>query len=150
MGYYNMLILFYIYTDILSALLNNPNNCQDSYKKGFDKIGEILDYCETFSIRTVSGNLGGGIPGILKLSRRAAIICLLEWQPYVLYNIVRTKPITMTTSSVYAFSIENFKRSEEEREELFDLMNEKLGYLIKEVSSATGSTILVGIGVHHY
>ena len=51
---------------------------------------------------------------------------------------------------MYAFSIENFKRSEEEREELFDLMNEKLGYLIKEVSSATGSTMLVGIGVQHY
>ena len=58
--------------------------------------------------------------------------------------------VSITTSSVYAFSIENFKRSEEEREELFDLMNEKLGYLIKEVSSATGSTMLVGIGVQHY
>ena len=41
--------------------------CQESYKLGFNKIGEILDYCETFNISTVS---------------------------------------------VYAFSIENFKRSE--------------------------------------
>lgn len=72
----------------------------DSYKQGFDKIGEILDYCENFSIHTVS---------------------------------------------VYAFSIENFKRSEEERDELFDLMNEKLGYLMKEIASLHEKDVRVHI-----
>lgn len=72
----------------------------ESYVLGFEKIGEILDYCETFDIRCVS---------------------------------------------VYAFSIENFKRSEEEKSELFSLMSEKMGYLLKKSDKLQEKGIRVNV-----
>ena len=71
-----------------------------SYAMGFEKIGEILDYCETFSIRYVS---------------------------------------------VYAFSIENFKRSEEEKQELFSLMSEKVNHLLGKMDKICEKGIKINV-----
>ena len=72
----------------------------ESYAMGFDKIGEILDYCETFSIRYVS---------------------------------------------VYAFSNENFKRSEEEKAELFSLMSDKMNYLLSKIDKLHEKGIRINV-----
>ena len=72
----------------------------ESYTMGFDKIGEILDYCETFGVRNVS---------------------------------------------VYAFSIENFKRCEDEKNELFTLMSEKMGYLLTKLDRLEEKGIRINV-----
>ena len=72
----------------------------ESYSMGFEKIGEILDYCETFNIRHVS---------------------------------------------VYAFSIENFKRSDEEKSELFSLMSEKMNYLLSKIEKIHEKGIRINV-----
>ena len=72
----------------------------ESYVMGFEKIGEILDYCEVFSIKIVS---------------------------------------------VYAFSIENFKRSADEREELFSLMSDKMNYLLGKLDKLEEKGIRIKI-----
>ena len=72
----------------------------ESYAMGFEKIGEILDYCETFHIKIVSA---------------------------------------------YAFSIENFKRSEEEQKELFTLMWDKTRHLLTRLDKLQEKGIRVKV-----